>query len=195
MADDSKIRDRPVDPDEALLRGQTVEMFARLESTLDAVIQHYYTPGHPISTYLWLDVLRAEGFSYGLRREIFETIVRRHGWYDATRMQHLHRAARWRNFLAHVAGVEMHDYGNDAEVPKVGYRDPRHPHPTLSVAEAFDQFKREWDKAEDYASEINAKVGRFPDPSEWPPRDDPGPRTSFVEAWDRQEVERLNAPK
>src|ERR1700722_19880750 len=102
--DDPKIRDLPIDPQDAALRGQAVEMFARLERALDSVISSYYTPRHPLSTYLHLDLLSAESFSFALRRDAFQAIARRHGWYEETRMQHLHKAGRWRNFLAHVAG-------------------------------------------------------------------------------------------
>jgi phage protein U len=31
----------------------------------------------------------AEGFSFGLRREVFQAITRRHDWFDDKRMQHL----------------------------------------------------------------------------------------------------------
>ena len=157
MAND-RIQYDPIDPEEAKLRGEAVEMFGRLERGLDSVIASYYTIGHPLTTYFMLDVLSADGFSFGLRRDVFEAIVRRHGWLDSTRMQHLHRAGRWRNFLAHVAGVQTHDYGNDEDVPKIGYRDPKHPHPTLTIAEAFERFKAEWDAADAYVTEIIRKV-------------------------------------
>ena len=153
-----KLRDRPIDEREASLRGQVVEMFARLERALDSIISLYYVPEHPLSTYLWMDLLAAEGFSYGLRREVFEAIVRRHNLYDGKKMDHLHKVGRWRNFFAHVAGMQMHEYGDDPTVPKkIGYRDPKHPHKTLTIQEAFDDFKAEWEKADDYVSEVAAE--------------------------------------
>jgi hypothetical protein len=144
--------------DDAKLRGQAVEMFGRLERGLDSVIVSYYVARHPLATYFTLDALSAEGFSYSLRREIFVAIVRRHGWYDEKRMQHLYAVGRWRNFLAHVAGMETHDYGDDREIPKIGYRDPKHPHTTLTIAEAFERFKPELEQADEYVSEIIRKV-------------------------------------
>jgi hypothetical protein len=133
-------------------------MFGRLERGLDSVISQYYTPRHPLSTYFTLDVLSAEGFSYGLRREIFEAITRRHGLYDTKRIGHLHRVGRWRNFLAHVAGMVTHDYSNNAKVPKIGYRDPKHPHGVLTLDEAFERFKAEWEPANAYVLEVIRKV-------------------------------------
>ena len=130
-----------INAEEASPRGQAVEMFARLERELDAIISHYYTPGQPLSSYLHFDLLMAEGFSFGLRRDVFEAITRRHGWLDEKRMQHLRKAGRWRNFLAHVAGMEYHAFEDDGETPKVGHRDPKHPHDALTVAEAFARFE------------------------------------------------------
>lgn len=153
-----KPRDLPIDPRDAHLRGQAIEMFARLESSLNSVVSSYYVPRHPLSTYFWMDVLSADGFSYSLRRDIFESIARRHGLYDSKRMQYLHKVGRWRNFLAHVAGVETHEYGADDELLKVGYRDSKHPHSTLTVTEAFEQFKTTWERADDYVSDVLRKI-------------------------------------
>ena len=151
-------RDRSIDPEEASLRGQAIEMFARLESGLNSAISAYYVPRHPLSTYFWLDVLSSDGFSYSLRRDIFESIVRRHDLYDAKRMQHLHTVGRWRNFLAHVAGVETHEYGPGDELQKVGYRDSERPNKILTVAEAFAEVKPAWGQADDYVSHVNGKI-------------------------------------
>jgi hypothetical protein len=148
-----------VKPEEAALRGQAVEMFAQLERTLDSVIMGYYTPRHPLATYLSLDMLSSESFSYGLRRDVFESIARRHGWYDDKRMQHLHKAGRWRNFLAHVAGMETHVYEGEGDEPtRIGFRDPKRPNKILTVAEAFDKFKPECEAADAYVGEVTRKV-------------------------------------
>jgi len=133
-------------------------MFARLESALNSVIAGYYVRGHPLSTYFCLDVLASDGFSYSLRRDIFDSIVRRHDLYDAKRMQHLHTVGRWRNFLAHVAGVETHEYGPGDELRKVGYRDSKRPNKILTVAEAFAEFKPAWEQADDYVSFVIGKI-------------------------------------
>lgn len=37
-------RGQSIDPDEARLRGQAIEMFARLEAGLNSVISGYYVP-------------------------------------------------------------------------------------------------------------------------------------------------------
>ena len=110
-------------------------------------------------------------------------------------MEHLYKGGRWRNFLAHVAGVEAHDYGDDAEIPKAGYRDPKHPHPTLTVAEAYERFKTEWEKAEDYVSEVYSKLDTSPAPYAFPTRDAPPSSEGFLVEWDRKEIERLNNPQ
>jgi len=145
-------------PEEASLRGQAIEMFARLEASLNSVISGYYVRRHPLSTYFWMDVLSSDGFSYSLRRGIFESIVRRHELYDAKRMQHLHAVGRWRNFLAHVAGVETHEYGPGDELRKVGYRDSKRPHKLLTVAEAFAEFEPSWEQADEYVSSVIRKI-------------------------------------
>ena len=150
--------DEPTGTDESL-RGRSIEMFAQLERSLDSVIANYYAPRHPLSTYFTIDLLSSESFSYGLRRDVFESIVRRHDWYDGKRMQHLFRAGRWRNFLVHVAGMETHVYEGDDDMPKkVGFRDPKRPNDTLTVQEAFDRFKPECEEAVAYVNEVNHKV-------------------------------------
>ena len=139
----------------ALLRGRAVEMFSELESSLDGIIAGYYTPRHPLSTYFQLDLLASENFGFSMRREVFECITRRHGWYDDQRMQHFRKAGRWRNFLAHAC-LELHDYGNDEPVPKVGIRDQK-TGKAITVAEAFQNFTTECEKAIAYSREVSAK--------------------------------------
>lgn len=177
-----------IDSEGARLRGRAVEMFGEFERTLDSVISGYYVRRHPLSTYFILDVLCAEGFSYGLRRSIFESIVRRHGWFESARMAHLHKVGRWRNFLAHVAGMETHDYGDDELEPKVGYRDPKYPHRTLTIAEAFDCFKKECEGANNYVNDVRKRV--TPTRKNMTPGhviEDPVPEHETYEAW-------VNAP-
>jgi hypothetical protein len=147
-----------IKPEEAALRGQAVEMFAQVERSLDSAISSYYVPRHPLADYFWLDVLNAEGFSFGLRRDIFEAITKRHGWFDSKRMQSLYAAARWRNFLAHVAGAETHVYEGDGETPKkIGHRDKRSDQ-ILTVAEAFDKFRLACEDAHAYVDEVIRKI-------------------------------------
>jgi hypothetical protein len=149
----------PIKPEEAALRGQAVEMFAKLERGLDSVIASYYVPRQPLQTHFALDVLASELFSFGIRRAIFESIVKRQGWYEETRMQSLRKAGRWRNFLAHVAGMETHVYGENEDTPrKVGYQDPRSPDTVLTVQEAFDRFKPECESAAAYVSEVIRRI-------------------------------------
>jgi hypothetical protein len=145
--------------EEAILRGQAVEMFARLERGLDAVIASYYVPRQPLQTHFALDFLASEWFSFGMRRTVFESIVKRHGWFENKRMQHLRNAGQWRNFLAHVAGMETHVYSDDANAPpKIGYEDPRSRGTVLTVQEAFERFKPECEQASAYVSEVVRRI-------------------------------------
>jgi hypothetical protein len=149
----------PIKPDEANLRGQAVEMFARLERALDTVIASYYVTRQPLQTYFVRDLLSSELFSYGLRRAVFESIARRYGWHEEKRMQHLRKAGHWRNFLAHVAGIETHVYSGNEDTPrKVGYQDPKTPDDVLTVQEAFECFKPECENAHAYVSEVIGKI-------------------------------------
>jgi len=160
--------DQPLNPEEVNLRGQAVEMFARLERSLDSVIANYYTPDHALRSYFSFDLLMSEGFSFSLRREAFEAIVRRHDWFDEKRMQHLRKAGRWRNFLAHVAGMEHHEYDAKRSPPiKVGFRDPKPPHKAVTVAEAFDQFKPACIEADVYVSEVLSKILTLDEDGNW----------------------------
>jgi len=149
----------PIKSEEALLRGQAVEMFARLERGLDAAIASYYVPRQPLQTHFAVDLLASELFSFGMRRAVFESIARRHGWYYETRMQHLRKAGRWRNFLAHVAGMETHVYSADENAPpKIGYEDPKSPGAVLTVKEAFERFKPECESASVYVNEVVRRI-------------------------------------
>jgi hypothetical protein len=149
-----------VKPEDASMRGRAVEMFAQLERALDSVLAHYYTPDHPLSDHFWFDLLFSESFSYSLRREAFESIVRRHEWHDDKRMQQLHRAGRWRNFLAHVAGMDYHAHeGDDPDKElKVGLRDPKRPNHVVTVAEAFQKFEPACEAAYAYVVEVSNKI-------------------------------------
>lgn len=142
----------PLDYRDAVLRGRAVEIFAELESTLDSIIAGYYTPRHPLSTYLYLDLLASENCSFALRRDVFESIARRHGCFDDKRMQSVRRASRWRNFFAH-ATLEVHDYGNGDPTPKIGIRDAKTGKP-ITVAEAFDKFVADCKEAVAYARAV-----------------------------------------
>lgn len=157
MNDDEE-RAGPPDLRDAVLRGRSVELFSELESVLDSILAGYYTPRHPRSTFFQLDLPASENFSFALRRSVFESIARRHDCIDGKRIESLHKASRWRNFLAHATLV-LHDYGNDEPTPKIGIRDPK-THKAVTVFEAFGTFESECKKAVAYAWEVYAK--RFP---------------------------------
>ena len=143
-------------PSDTFLRGRSVELFSELESALDSIISGYYTPRHPLATHFYLDFLASENFSFGLRRDIFEQITRRHGWFEEQRMNHLRKASRWRNFLAHATLVS-HDYSDDETNPKIGIRDPKSPHKPITVADAFAKFESDCKLAVEYAWEVHKK--------------------------------------
>jgi hypothetical protein len=98
---------------EASARGSIIERFATLEALIDTVICSYYFGDHEPPREFQEDVLFDEGFSFGLRRTIFEKIFRREDAYDRAIMQDIHRMNRVRNEAAHRRAKQ---FGGDESV-------------------------------------------------------------------------------
>lgn len=118
-------------------RNEVIEKFINIETLMNAIIcQHYF---HRVITGFFLEVLYDEHFSFSLRRNIFEKILKKLGKYENKKIQNLHKLNSIRNYFAHC-NQEIFKLGKNGSVKNSGVPDPRKIENYIDFKEKYKEF-------------------------------------------------------
>jgi hypothetical protein len=136
---------RPSLEEVARMRGEAVQGLAALELQIDGILCAYYgRDDSPREAVLMFDVLADELFSFGLRCNVLEKLLRREGWLDKHGKKGLERVrevGRLRNLFAHMGKPQVstgklsffHPKGTGMIFPRILYDDFKKAHEEASL--------------------------------------------------------------
>lgn len=157
------------------MRGEVVTAHANLERIIDGVLCAYYGDDQTIvesvsfsrAGALMFDMLSDDLFSFGLRCNVLEKILRREAWYNKQGkkgfnkqgnegLEHVRTSGRLRNLFAHV-------HKGQGSAGKVHFF---HPKGTgmFDFTELYDEFQKVNEVAHLFVEDIRKKyVAKYPD--------------------------------
>lgn len=151
---------RPSLEELARMRGDAVQGLAELELTIDGILCAYYGRNDwPDEATLMFDVLADELFSFGLRSNVLEKLLRREEWLDKRARRGLERVrevGRLRNLFAHMGKPQV-------STGKLTFFHPKGTgmiHPTT----LYSDFKEAHGEARVFLEEVRqALITKYPD--------------------------------
>lgn len=134
------------------MRTNILDEFAIFEHLIEVVILNHYF-GETNFDFA-IEVLHDEQFSFALRRNILEKILRKKKWYDDDQFQNFHKLGKIRNKFAHL-GPSLFD----PQKRKFRFPEPKFPEKDVYYEKEYVKFKESIFKAIDYLLDIFKKMG------------------------------------
>lgn len=134
------------------MRTDVLDEFTFLEYLIGVVISNHYL-GETNFDFA-IEVLHDENFSFALRRNILDKILRKKGWYNENQFQNFHNLGRIRNKFAHMGPALV-----DRKKGGIRYPDPKFPEKDVDYEKHYGDFKKSSKAALHYLLDTFKKMG------------------------------------
>jgi hypothetical protein len=135
-------------------RSEVIERFINVEWIINAIISQHYLK-KVIKSFMF-EVLYDQYFSFALRRQIFEKILKKTNKYDKKIIDDLRRLNTIRNYFAHC-GQEFIELSDN--IPKRKIIDPRDIEKELDFESLHTEFMGKVERIEKYLAKLLRDLG------------------------------------
>lgn len=134
------------------MRSYVLGIFSVVELQINSVILYqYFEWNNPDFV---IEVLHDENFSFALRRNILEKILKRKSWYDDKIFQNFYKLSKIRNLYAHMSLPIF-----DRKKGKARWIHPKYPEQDVDYRKEYEKFKKNSEETINYLFDIFKKMG------------------------------------